>query len=591
MNKKAMTALMGLVAAGVASAATIDVTDDITTSTKWTSNNVYRMTSQIFVRSGATLTIDAGTRVESDQGSLAVSRGARIYVNGTKDAPVVMTSTSDDGTPRVACNEWGNLTLMGRGLIAASSDTERTRAGNTKTPTGLNVVQMEGLTADGTNDVMYGGADDNDDSGSIKYLSLRFGGKVVGLNNELNGLSMGAIGRETDVDYVDIFNNVDDGIETWGGAVNYKHISIWNIGDDSFDIDQGWRGKAQFGLIVQGYSATAKQGSGFGDNCFEHDGAEDSDASPATSGKIANFTVVGQPKVSGFKNGDGATVWRDNCRMQYANMIFMDIGEEIVRLDGNDGDGAQGYNYALNGVAYTDDEIPAEWAQETAAFESLWGLSCTNYYADNFVSDVYTTVAEMYPAQTSGNLCEIRNSVMCRNATDSGDLADAVGVYTPEMNNIVSPTNSLPIAGLTRGLPVTFSASGDNYIVLPVENIDPRAANDAVNVGGSVEADEFFTSVNYAGGFSPNCNWLEGWTAASEFGLTTSDGVSAPTADLVMGAVVSFQSEDGVVYGVERAAAAEGPYAEVASIAGDGSFQSYVDDELSTAAFYRVVVK
>lgn len=598
MNKKAMIALMGLAAAGMAGAATVDVTADIETSTKWVSTNVYNLTKQIYVRPGATLTIEAGTRVESTAnvgGSLAVSRGARIYVNGTKDAPVVMTSSNDDGTARVACNEWGNLTLMGKGLIAASSDLSRNRPGNTKTPTGLNTVQMEGLVADGTNDVVYGGADDNDDSGSISYLSLRYGGKVIGLGNELNGLSLGGIGRETDINHVEIFNNVDDGIEIWGGAVNLKYVNIWNIGDDSFDIDQGWRGKAQFGLIVQGYSATAKQGSGYGDNCFEHDGAENSDASPVTSGKIANFTVVGQPKVSGYKNGDGATTWRDNARIQYANMIFMDIGEEIVRLDGIDGDGAQGYSLALTGVA---PEIDGEGdltatgkAQEEAAFVPLWSTPYNTYYETNFVDDVYS-YAEMYQAQTSGYLCEIRNSVMFRNADDSGDLADTVGVYSPAMNNTVASSNDMPIANLTRGIPATFTVGEDNYIVLPVASIDPRAANDATDVGAGVEGDDFFTSVNYAGGFSPNYNWLEGWTAVDEFGLTdVSANTNAPTSDLAIGAVVSFQSEQGVLYGVERAAAAGGPYSEVASISGDGSYKTYVDDELSTAAFYRVVVK
>ncbi len=570
--KKQFIIAAALLSAGLgAQAAMVDVTADITNSVTWTSNNVYNLTKQIFVRPGATLKIDAGTRVESTAGvggSLAVSRGARIYVNGTKDAPVVMTSSNDDGTPRVACNEWGNLTLMGKGLIAASSDSQRTRAGNTKTPTGLNVVQMEGLTADGTNDVFYGGADDNDDSGSITYLSLRFGGKVIGLNNELNGLSMGAVGRETDVDYVEIFNNVDDGIETWGGAVNYKHVAIWNVGDDSFDIDQGWRGKAQFGLIVQGYSAVAKQGSGVGDNCFEHDGAEDSDASPATTGKIANFTVIGQPA-----SGDGATVWRDNCRMQYHNCIFMNIGEEIVRNDGDDGDGAQGYGY--NG---------------TPTLAEVWASPYTAYYSSNFVSNVYTTIEEMYPAQTSGNLAEIRNSVFFGNANDGDDMAAAFGVYGVSMNN--STNSASPVANITRGTLVDVIAD-KTYHMYPVVSLDPRASGDAVDVGAGVEADDFFTSVNYAGGFSPNYNWLAGWTAADEFGLTDTSANSDPvgSAAIALGAVVSFQSEDGLLYGVEYAANVGGSYAEVAEVVGDGSVMTYVEDSLANTGFYRVVVK
>ncbi|MCA9398960.1 MAG: hypothetical protein KC618_04360, partial [Candidatus Omnitrophica bacterium] len=284
--------ILGLLAvfflASTSSAAIVDVSSDITTSTTWTANNIYNLTQQIYVKPGATLTIEAGTLVQSDAGvggSLAVTQGAKIFVNGTEDNPVIMTSTNDDlVTWREAMNEWGNLTIMGKGLISASHFGGAPVGTNTKDPSGLNVKQMEGLTPDfvGDPDVVFGGADDNDDSGSISYLSLRYGGKVIGLGNELNGLSLGGIGRETDIHHVEVMNNVDDGIEIWGGTVNLKNISIWNVGDDSFDIDEGWRGKAQFILIVQGYSANASQGSGVGDNAFETDGAEDSDAQPVT---------------------------------------------------------------------------------------------------------------------------------------------------------------------------------------------------------------------------------------------------------------------------------------------------------------------
>lgn len=589
MNLKTWAFAAVIATAGAAFALTTTATEivsgDIVTSTTWTADKVYDLDGQIYVRDGATLTIEAGTRIENTAGngsSLAVSQGAKIYVNGTEEAPVVMTSSNDNGTARVACNEWGNLTIMGKGLIAASSDSERTRSGNTKTPTGLNTVQMEGLVDDGVNGVIYGGNDDNDDSGSISYLSIRYGGKVLAADNELNGLSLGGIGRETDIDHVEIYNNVDDGIEIWGGAVNLKYVSIWNVGDDSFDIDQGWRGKAQFGLIVQGYSAEAKQGSGWGDNCFEHDGAEDSDASPATSAKIANFTVVGQPA-----SGDGATTWRDNARVQYSNMIFAQIGEELVRFDGNDGDGAQGYNYALNGVAYTDDES-ADWSIEQGAFAGLWSEVYTNYYADNFVTDVYATVAEMYPAHTSGYLCEIRNSVMFFNASDSDDMADTVGVFAPIMNNTVA--TDAPFVDLQRADLVTYVDSKNKTAKLyPVTFIDPRAANDAVNAGGTVEGDNFFVEAPFAGGFSANYNWIEGWTAAAEFGLTTVDtNPEAPAATVQMTASTLFSTVEGEIYNVQESSDME-TWATVATIVGNGSTMSATDlDVFDSAKFYRV---
>jgi hypothetical protein len=321
------------IAAAAISQTPVLVSANITTSTTWTANNVYRLENQIYVLPGATLTIAAGTLIASTAnvgGSLAVCKGAQIYVNGTQSNPVIMTSTNDvatwvggdphTGTWRAACNEWGNLTIMGAAYVS-----ENAILANTPAPNASNVATMEGLVAGfpGDTRVIYGGGNDDDDSGSIRYLSLRYGGKVLGLGNELNGLSMGGIGRNTDIDYVEIMNNVDDGIEIWGGTVNLKHFSIWNVGDDSLDVDQGWRGKAQFGLIVQGYSVGAAQGSGVGDNCFEVDGAEQSDYQPVTSTTIYNCTVIGQP--TGANGGDHATAWRDGARVQYRNCIFMDV--------------------------------------------------------------------------------------------------------------------------------------------------------------------------------------------------------------------------------------------------------------------------
>ncbi len=578
MNKKLIAALTGLAVAGIAGAANIDVSSDITTSETWTSDNVYNMTTQIFVRAGASLTIEAGTLVQSTSGvggSLAVERGAKIYVNGTEDDPVIMTSTDDTLTSwHEGANEWGNLTIMGKGLISASTDSARTRAGNTKTPTGLNTVQMEGLVANGVNDVLYGGNDDNDDSGSISYLSIRYGGKVIGLNNELNGLSLGGIGRETDIHHVEIMNNVDDGIEIWGGTVNLKYISIWNIGDDSLDIDQGYRGKVQFGLIVQGYSLDASQGSGLGDNCIEHDGAEDSDAQPVTTTKIANMTVIGNPD-----SGDGATAWRDNCRVQHHNSIFMDIGEEVIRLDGDDGDGAQGYGY--NG---------------TLSWANTWTTAYDNYSSVNWITTgpYGTNQAAMYPAQTSGYLAEMKGCLFNYvNENDGDDEALSLGIVNgsagawasnTNLDNIV--TTADPIVSFDRGPTVT---KGGKSVAL-VTNINPRATNDAASVANPVEADGFFTAAPYRGAFSPNKNWLEKWTAVYAYGMTTDSNDADPAATINMTASTFFQTDAGVVYTVEESDDMQN-WAPVATVTGDGSIMSVTDlDEFDSAKFYRAII-
>ncbi len=498
-----LAVVIGLSAISSSFAAEVLVTENISTSQTWTADNVYRLENQIYVLPGATLTIEAGTLVQSTAGkggSLAVTRGAKIFVNGTQDAPVIMTSTNDDLTSwHEGVNEWGNLTLMGNALISASHYKGLVVGSNTKEPTGLNEKQMEGLNAEvvGDQNVLYGGNDDNDDSGSISYLSIRYGGRVIGLANELNGLSLGGIGRETDIHHVEIMNNVDDGIEIWGGTVNLKYVSIWNIGDDSFDIDEGWRGKAQHGLIVQGYSADAEQGSGVGDNCFETDGAEDSDAQPITTATIYNFTVVGQPV-----DGDGGTTWRDNAHVQYRNCIFMELGEKLVRFDGDDGDGASGYGY--NGTLSWEDAWTTDYTYTSSVNTGSW------------TAGAFNDPSVLYTVQTSGKLAEIKDCVFYNNNhSDAYTEADARGVRDAANNNVTASVS--PIVELQRGAAVV---KGEKTMV-PVEFINPLPANDAVHsVAAAPAGDDFFDSAHYRGGFSPTNNWLLGWTAAHAYGMT-----------------------------------------------------------------------
>jgi hypothetical protein len=521
-------AAMAAAAAGTADAANIIVNANIAASTTWTANNTYDLAQQIYVLPGATLTIEAGTVIATTPtpnggGSLAITPGAKIFVNGTLANPVIMTSTADvatwtagnpkTGTWREAANEWGNLTILGRGVISGShfggAAIVVCGVTNTKTPTGLNRRQMEGLVAGGPCDlnVLYGGADDDDDSGSISYLSLRYTGRVVGLGNELNGLSLGGIGRETDIHHVEVMNNVDDGIEIWGGKVNVKYFNIWNVGDDSFDVDQGWRGKAQFGLLVQGYSLDAAQGSGVGDNLFETDGAEDSDAQPVTTATIYNVTAIGQPI-----GGDQGTAWRDNARIQYRNCVFMDLGEQAVRFDNTDGDGAQGYGF--NGTL--------SWANTwTTAYTESHNLATTVNGCDDIPGGCmpgdFNYPTELYTIQVDGNLAEIKDSVFFNNDHASAYTeAIARGVFAPANNNVQEPASS-PVVAISRAAPVVKGGQ----VMMRVTSLDPRGANDALASVGTAPNDGFFTPAQYRGAFNGSSNWLCSWTAADAFGFVT----------------------------------------------------------------------
>ena len=542
MNASCLAAT--LLVAGAASAAEILVTQNISTSTTWTADNTYNLQTQIYVLPGATLTIEPGTIVASTTnlgGSLAICRGARIVANGTNESPIIFTSKADvatwtgndpsTGTPRVAMNEWGNLTVMGRAYIGKYGNGAPT--GNTAAPSAANFAQMEGLTGSSSTDpnVIYGGGDDLDSSGTFSYVSLRYGGKVIGLGNELNGLSLGGIGKETIIDHIDIWNNVDDGIEIWGGNVNLQYFSVWNIGDDSLDIDQGWRGKAQFGLIVQGYSGNAAQGSGTGDNILEIDGAEKSDAQPVTTGVVYNLTMIGQ---TGSTGGDTGVEFRDNANLQIRNSIFMDVGEQCIRNTNSDGEATGGQTgYGFNG---------------TLSYAARWTTPYNTYSSVN----AFANPAQAYQAQANGNLIDVRDCVFYNNLNASAYTeANTYGVFTSGNNvnagTLAANPADMPIVAITKGAAVNPNGS---LIIRPVTSIDPRAAGAAVTSVGTAPNDGFFEQAQFRGAFSSTGNWLCGWTAADAFGIN----IAPPGGCVIAAPCPADLNGDGAVGGADLGA-------------------------------------
>jgi len=520
MKSNVMLSCLVAAVAVQANAAEILVSGDITTSVTWTANNVYNLQGQVFVQPGATITIEPGTIVASSAGgSLAVTRGARIDCEGTADNPIIFTSKTDynSWTPanprgqwRAACNEWGNLTIMGRGFIGKYGN--GAPSGNTASPNPANYALMEGLTPAGGSDerTRYGGGDDQDDSGSLRYTSFRYGGLVVGLTNELNGLSLGGLGQQTQIDHIEIMNNVDDGIEIWGGKVDLRYFSIWNIGDDSFDLDHGWRGRGQFGLIVQGYSQNAASGSGVCDSMIEIDGAAKSDAQPVCTVSLYNMTLIGQPL-----SAKRAIKFRDNARLQINNSIIMDVGEAVVRNDNSDNEATDGQTgYGFNG---------------THTFAQTWTTDFNVYSTVNpFTTN--PTPAEAYTSLDGGKLSQIRDTVFFNNASPAAYTeANNRGVFNASNNNVVATQS--PIAGITRGPTQVLTG----VAIQPVIGLDPRASGDAVTATVAPPPNGFYLPVAYRGAFGPNENWLCGWTAASQYGYSIAPpgGCLAPcSADL-----------------------------------------------------------
>ncbi len=299
----------------------ITVTDeDIVGDVFWTADNTYVLNGRVFVEDGETLTIEAGTVVKGkpgqgeDASALIVARGGQIFAEGTPTNPIIFTAEADDVTdpndlPLNARGLWGGVIILGRATINVSGGEEN----------------IEGIPTTETR-AIYGGNDDDDNSGVFRYVSIRYGGTNIGANNEINSLTMGAVGRGTTIEFVESFNNADDGYEWFGGTVNTRYlVSAFNE-DDGFDYDEGWRGKNQFWFLIQAEDAGGSGG--------EHDGGTTpEDGQPFSIPEVYNATYIGSGASSTNSRNDFALNIRDNAGGMYFNSIFTDFFGSAVQVE------------------------------------------------------------------------------------------------------------------------------------------------------------------------------------------------------------------------------------------------------------------
>ena len=274
------------------------------------------------VSAGVDLTIEAGAYIvgASPADYIVVPRGNTIDVQGEQFSPVVMTSANDlaailAGTPRSFDSginaEWGGVIINGRAPInACNNPAERSTSG---LPDATQCVKSgEGDSG------LFGGNDPDDSSGALRYLQVRYAGFEVTDGDELNGIALQGTGSNTVVEYVQVHNNFDDGIEFFGGTTNAKYLVLTGIGDDSLDATDGWDGNVQFVIVFQSETA--------GDNGFEMDNfEEDDDLLPRTNPTIANFTLIGQQT-------DGMRL-REGFAGDLMNGVVVGFGGDCVDID------------------------------------------------------------------------------------------------------------------------------------------------------------------------------------------------------------------------------------------------------------------
>ena len=306
----------------------------ITSNTTWSSSNVYYLNNPIAVDNGVTLTIQAGTYVRGLNNAtptcLVISRGAKLNAIGTSTNPIVMTSASVGGSRNTG--DWGGLIIAGRAKVNLN-----------KSPN-LGGRNVEGTVTTAPATASYYGAgngsavvDDNESSGNMQYVRVEFAGDAVIANSELNGIMLAGVGSGTTFQHIQVSYSKDDSFEWFGGTVDGKYLVAFGGTDDDFDVDEGFRGRIQFGYILRDPRFCDYGSSAGSSNFLEMDnnttsgGAATSDQTqyspqPTTSCVFSNITAIGP-----LRAGDAVGTVSDrfgggvNARTNPATAIFNSI--------------------------------------------------------------------------------------------------------------------------------------------------------------------------------------------------------------------------------------------------------------------------
>ena len=459
------------------------------TTYEWSNDNVYMLDGLVYLEEGGVLNIEAGTVIRGMEtpstgdrtSALIITRGAQINATGTQEAPIIFTAEADDLEDADDLSyiddkgQWGGLIILGNAEIATTG----------------REVGIEGIDADEVR-AQYGGGDNpvNDESsGTLTYVSIRYGGSVLSNNNEINGLTLGGVGSGTTIDYIEVFANQDDGIEFFGGTVSIKHAAVAFCGDDSFDYDFGWRGTGQYWFSLQANGDdTGRAG--------EHDGADPDGFAPFSKPILSNVTYVGIGE-EGTSTGSGdaidanpfAVLFRDNAGGTYQNSIF----------------------YDFNGAAIGVEDLPNTDVDSYGRFLAGDLVIKDNYFygfgrGDGNAEDIFLVVSS-----STDDVNEESSAAMVAALAEDGNV-----VGDPELN------------GEDR------DNDGEMFDLRP--NLFGVAASGAPAPDTTV-----LDSVGYYGAFAPgngseDMAWLAGWTAldqANAYGEVTGFGsVAAATFNL-----------------------------------------------------------
>ncbi len=288
------------------------ISGSILEDTVWRANTTYMLEGLVFVESGASLTLEPGTQVLGQRGSaLIVTRDAKIFARGQKDAPIVFTSAQEVGARQPG--DWGGLVLLGNAPLNRPQD------------------RIEGLDPKDSR-ALYGGSDNLSNCGVLEYVRIEFAGFEVSQDNELNGLTVGGCSSVSVLRYIQVHRGLDDGIEVYGGDASFKYVVITGARDDGLDWDKGYTGNVQFGIIQQYPDSGGTGFEGDSGGSSMHDSIKPV-SEPRSVPTFFNMLLVGEPS-NPKKNI--AMVVRSGSGLRLFNSIVTDFPGAVIDVRGID---------------------------------------------------------------------------------------------------------------------------------------------------------------------------------------------------------------------------------------------------------------
>ncbi len=579
---------------------------ELTNGAAFTCANNYILDKKIYIPSGKTLTIQPGTvikgrdnAVAAEKTALIIERGGKIIANGTESCPIVFTAEADlmNGSYLLKnSGKWGGVVLLGKAtnnLKPTLNGPFTAGAGNGKLcvagSEGLGVV--EGFATSNTQDqfgvnITAGGTfDDNDNSGIMKYVSIRHGGAILSVGSEINGLTLASVGRGTIIENIEIVSCGDDNIEIFGGTVNLKYCTTIFGNDDMFDYDLGWTGKAQFlfgmktpwsSTVVAPVFGTVTVVSGaITAIAITNGGSGFTTANPPTvtisggsgSGATATAVVNGAGVITSLTIGSGGTLYANNTGITVTVAVDNLSADNDNGFEGDSDDQTSNYLPKSHPVIYNATIMGNGKSTGSADNRGLAGINLKEGAEGEIYNSIFANFKNGLNLQTTfggtrvdgdswqnwsadsvgatsatvgnGSLstrikCNtfvgvtkafVKNASTIDGTTSTANTtADSTQFFTTDLNTSVSS-----LAGFSSTFTLTTPSSSN--AITTQNDVTPTTP---LSVAGCPAApvDGFFIPANYRGAFSSTAgeNWLSNWTYSALIDATK--GVDACPTDL-----------------------------------------------------------